>query len=395
MSNKLSLRDYLIIGGLIFSGSVCVLSPSLNSIALYFVIPLIFLSAVLYNKGLRSNKYQKYIVLLCILDFVSGLWASSSMEYNREIKQMLGVFLVTYIFSIYSKREQILPFLYLTFVALIGGCIIYASNNIVMSSELMSGAEQRLHDKTLDANTFAYYTFFCTFLIFILEKEVKTRRNKSLLRFLFLSMIPFSFIIALLTASRQILIIQIPLCALLLYVRYLYYQSINKKITYICFCAILMFVVLPSTIDVYQSSYLSQRAEVDVKEDSRFLLLKDATKIGWENFPFGVGAGNYIVHSFNKHFSHCTYTELWANLGILGVLVYVKLLFAYLKKQWKRFKTYKDRTYLSFLIFGLIFAFHNVFYVFYTGLWLMGFFILVASHSEIYYQKHQQQLMSK
>lgn len=393
MRKELSLKDFLIIGGLIFAGIVNVISPSLNSISLYGIIPTLFLLALLFNKGVRTNKYQKYVTLLCLWDLISCLWATSSMESFIEAKQMLGVFLLSFIFSAYVKKIRLIPYLYMTFMALMIGCIIYASNHIVMSSELMSATEQRLHDRTLDANTFAYYTFFCTFLIFILENEVKTLRVKSVFRVLFFLMIPFSFIIALLTASRQILIIQIPLFFLLLYVRYFYNQNINKKVAVVFICSLFVFFILPTVLEIYNHSYLAERAEVSIKEDSRFLLLKDAFTIGCKHFPLGVGAGNYIVHSYNAHFSHCTYVELWANLGIVGLFIFLKLLYTYIRTQWKRFLLYKDKTYLSFLIFGLIFAFHNLFYVFYTGLWLMGFFILVASHSETYYRK--QQLIAK
>lgn len=389
MYNKLSFQDYFIIGGLIFSGIVSILFPVLNSVALYIVIPLIFLLSIKYNNGFFFNRYQKYIVLLCLLDLCSGLWANYSIEYNREIKQMLGVFLVTYIFSINVNKIRLIPYLYCTFIALMIGCIVYASNNIVISTDLASGVEQRLHDNILDANTFAYYTFFCSFLLFILDNEVYSKRGKVFFRFLFILMIPFSFIIALLTASRQILIIQIPLLIMLLYVRYLHKQNSTKKFLFLIILILFFVYIIPTVFDLYSHSYLGQRADIDIKDDSRYLLLIDAINVGWEHFPFGVGAGNYIAYSFNNHFSHSTYTELWANLGICGLLIFLKLIFVYINTQWKRFKKYKDKNYLSFLIFGLIFAFHNIFYVFYTGLWLMGFFVLVASHSEIYFRRQR------
>lgn len=41
---------------------------------------------------------------------------------------------------------------------------------------------------------------------------------------------------------------------------------------------------------------------------------------------------------------------------------------------------------MVFFICGLIYVFDNFFYVFYIDLWLIGFFMLLASHSEQYYK---------
>lgn len=52
-------------------------------------------------------------------------------------------------------------------------------------------------------------------------------------------------------------------------------------------------------------------------------------------------------------------------------------------------RIYRDNVYLVFLICGMIYLFDNFFYVFYIDLWLIGFFILLASHSETYYNFKQ------
>lgn len=52
-------------------------------------------------------------------------------------------------------------------------------------------------------------------------------------------------------------------------------------------------------------------------------------------------------------------------------------------------RTYRDKAYLVFFICGLIYLFDNFFYVFYVDLWLIGFFILLASYSETYYKLKQ------
>ena len=105
-----------------------------------------------------------------------------------------------------------------------------------------------------------------------------------------------------------------------------------------------------------------------------------------EHFPLGVGANNYIIYSYNKHFSHNTYVELLANEGFVGLFLYLYLLLGYMKRQYKRYKRSKDKMFLSFMIFGIFYMVDGFFYAFYSQIWLISFFILVATHSETYYK---------
>ena len=192
---------------------------------------------------------------------------------------------------------------------------------------------------------------------------------------------------ALLTASRQVLIIQIPLIVILLFVKYLKDEGGKKKLIVIFIFLFAILSVLPFLLDVYDNSTLKTRNELDIKEDGRMLLAKDAFNVGVEYFPFGVGPGNYLVHSYNKHFSHNTYLELFANEGVIGLFIYLLLILGYVKIQWKRYQKHKDKIFLAFFVFGIFFILDGLFYSFYEHLWLISFFIIVASHSETYYQQ--------
>lgn len=74
----------------------------------------------------------------------------------------------------------------------------------------MSSDADRLNDAKLNANTMAYYTFYATMAAFLLSDMVQSINYRKLFKILFLAMIPISFV-AIVTASRQVLIIQIPL----------------------------------------------------------------------------------------------------------------------------------------------------------------------------------------
>lgn len=193
------------------------------------------------------------------------------------------------------------------------------------------------------------------------------------------------------------LIIQIPLLALLTFIRYVEGTSLKRKLLFVLIAAIACVASIGPITKSYDNSYLKVRSETKAKDDVRVLLLQDAIKVGCQHPIMGVGPGNYVRYSFNRHFSHCTYTELFANTGVIGALIYVSLVLMFITSQWKRFWKYRDKTYLVFFVCGLIYLFDNFFYVFYVDLWLIGFFILLASHSETYfnYKKNNYETVGK
>ena len=264
------------------------------------------------------------------------------------------------------------------------GAWYYSYNNALVVMEMSSDAD-RLNDAKLNANTMAYYTFYATMAAFLLSDMVQSINYRKLFKILFLAMIPISFFVAIVTASRQVLIIQIPLICFLIYERYFKESSSRTRMLFLLCAVVATVAILPMALDIYDNSYLAIRSQKELKEDSRWYLMWDAIEVGFNYFPFGVGAGNYIDYSINKHFSHCSYAELFANNGIVGLFLYCYLLYYFIKQQWIRFRSTLDRKFIVFLVFGVIFAFDQLFYVFYIDLWLIAFFILVATHSDAYY----------
>ena len=57
-----------------------------------------------------------------------------------------------------------------------------------------------------------------------------------------------------------------------------------------------------------------------------------------------------------------------------------------MKVQIRRYKKFKDKYFLVFGFFGLFYIIDGFFYVFYAQIWLISFFILVATHSDTYYK---------
>lgn len=377
-------KEILCIILLYFAASVSLID-SLNPLALYGAIPLSFFLSFSVGNSLKTNNYLKRLLVLILWVAVTYFSAVYVEEANTQMKNLLGVFVLSMTIANLSSDKRCVPWLYGVFIILLIQAFVYANSHIMI--EGFDTATDRLNDEKLNANTVAYYTFFVTFAIYELGNSflIKNRVIANIFRLLFFAMYGGSFTVAILTGSRQVLMILIPLLVLLTFIRYIEGASLKRKLLFVLIAAVACVASIDPITKSYDNSYLKVRSETKVKDDVRALLLQDAIKVGCQHPIMGVGPGNYVRYSFNRHFSHCTYTELFANTGIIGVLIYVSLLLMFITSQWKRFWKYRDKTYLVFLVCGLIYLFDNFFYVFYVDLWLIGFFILLTSHSETYF----------
>ncbi len=359
-------------------------SDTANKIGLYLALPIAFILCTLKNKGFHLNIYEKILYGLFAWDVISYLWAGDKEVALSEINAILGAFLLTYAISILAREQKYLPLLYFTFALLYISAWNYAIHHIL---SFMISKDDRLNDENLNANTLAYYTFYFSYLSYILG-EIATRKNiRKVWTTIFWLMLPVSFVVSLLTASRQVLLVQLPLYALLIYIRYLKGVSIKHKIVFIFLCILCLAAFSGNIINTYNNSYLKQRAETNVSEDPRADLARNAIQEGIANLPLGLGANNFRAISITRQISHNSYLESFVNLGIPGLSLYLALMLIFIIRQLKRYKLTNDKMFFAFFTFGCIYAFDGLFFVYYNALWLISFFMLVAAHSESYYRE--------
>lgn len=360
-------------------------SDSANKIGLYVAMPLAFVFTTLINRGFRFNIYEKILYGLYVWDCISYLWADDKEMASFELHMLLGAFLLTYVVSVLGRNEKKIPYLYFAFILLYLSAWNYAVHHILV---FMTDSTDRLNDEKLNANTLAYYTFYVSFLVFVLSEITRRPWVRRLWTFVFWFMLPVSFGVSMLTASRQILIVQIPLYVMLIYIRYIKSVSLKHKLAFV-FVGLLCLVALSGQIiSSYNDSYLSKRAEVSVGDDPRAVLAQNAIQEGIANFPFGLGAGNFQSVSITRQISHNSYLEAFVNMGLPGLALYVALLVVFSWRQWKRYRERSDKMYFVFFTFGVIYLLDGMFFVYYNALWLISFFMLVAVHSETYYANH-------
>lgn len=375
----------------ILFASLVSLTIELNSVALYAAIPIAFILSLSAGRKIVINMYFKIYIFLCLWLLFTSFFAIDTDAAFREMRQVLGAFLLSYIMSVCAYNDKTRPWMYIAFIALYFSAIYYASTHILYVGWDIGGKD-RLNDEVLNANKLAYYTFYATIAFYILAEFITNALLKKFFRVLFLAMIPLSFWIALTTASRQVLIIQIPTIVILGYIRYFKNKSAVKTVLALIVVIGVALIVADRLADIYSDSYLAERNEQSLAEDSRLKLIANAIQVGIEHPVVGVGPGNFGYISYNKHYSHCTYTELFANTGFLGFLLYTVLIFKLLITNYRRYRKVKDSHYLVFASFALMFIIYNFFYVFYKDIWLTAFFFLVASDSEYYYNTRERLL---
>ncbi len=373
----------IIILFILFAAFVSINSPQLNSLALYVAIPSAFgLSILQYGNPLSQNKYVQLLFVLYGWIGITYFGAYNQDVAQAQMKEILGVILLSIVMANVSKNSRAIPWLYLIYICLFISAVYYAQTNLLN----VIGDDERATDEVLNANTLAYYTFYFSCAIYALGDCIQNNLLKKIMRYLFFSVIFISVWIALITASRQVLVIQVPLFCAFLYIRY--GMGKGRWWFYIIVGSLLVWMLSSNTLDsIFEGTLLQERYELELEDDERNLILREAIDIGNSRPIIGVGPGNFVLQSRFHVFSHCTYVELYANCGLPALFIFTLIVTSFVVRQFKRYRKSKDTTYLFFMFFGIFFIADNFFYVFYAKLWLMSFFVLIASHSETYYRE--------
>lgn len=350
------------------------------SISLYVVLPIGFLLSLKDYHNCQMNKTFKSLICLYGWVLFCTLFSTSFDASLNELKKIVGCLMSSFMVLSFAKDLRRVYLLYFTYLLFLMSTWQYAIGHIYEAIDISSS---QLDDQKLNANTFAYFTTYATFVIYMIG-EIESKYSK-LLKFLFPLTLFLSFVTAIYSASRQILVIQLPFILLLLANRYNFKSG--KGLFYflgIIVIAVAGYMYLGETI--FENSYLSTRTERSIEDDTRILIAKECIQIGKDNFLFGVGPGCVAKHVSTGNFSHNTYLELFAGTGLIGMVIFISMIISFIRTQFRRYRITHDTAIMAFLIFGIIWAIDQVFYVFHTGLWLISFFVLVTAHSDVYYR---------
>lgn len=365
--------------------SAVALEGSFLQVALHILLPIVFLVVVFFCiRDLFPNpSLKKYMYLLAWLCIVSLFAYNRDVAFRDMIKIASG-FLLSLSFYHLAQVEGNVKWLYFIIISSFASMMYYASTNIgfMIAQEF----QDRLQNDVLNANMFAYFLFYASFAIYFLLRPLFIKVN-FLEIVILLGLLILSAWISLMTASRQVLYLQIPFFACLFSVGKLRF-SFNNIFAILMIVLIVYFVGLPFFESSYSYSLLADRSATSFQEDSRSTILMEAIKCGLSHPLFGVGPSNFVLVNRYHIFSHNCYAELFAGGGLVALVLYVTIIWINLKMQLERYSITKDNFYMYHFIFQLFFAIDNMLYVQINSLWLMGFYFVSVGHSDFYY-KHK------
>lgn len=376
--------SYLAIIALLAFGLLSFNFPNMQQIAVRVCLPAAFVFTLFAIKDIKASQCFQLLIWLYLWHIVTTITAVNTSLAISQLRRLVGCFFMAFSFYYLGKKEKLIPWLYITYLVYYLGMIYYANQNIL--TDEFDYTEDRLDDRILNANLVAYFSFFATYIIYIFPFIIKRKFWIKFFKVLFLLSPLWSFAVAIYTASRQVIVIQFPIVAILLYLRYLRKRSLRVQTTAVIIGLLALVMLYQRAMNIFESSLLYQRTESELVEDTRARHLRNSIRVGLENPIFGVGPGNYGVYVYRrKTFSHSTYLEVFANTGFIGLILFCAMIWLFIKRQWQRYRRTKDNMFLYFLIFSLFYALDNVFYVFHIQPWLIAFLFLVDSHSRQYY----------
>ena len=382
MNLKAGSKYKVLIPVLLFLFAVLAWRSPYYILSLYVAIPVIIISCFRnYSQSIFRSKYwMPYLVTILWVAFSNMFGENPDVGYKLFVPIFAGFLLSFsgYALAINNCKSYILNISYVALLLY----LLYMNYSAHGMISFDYSDEQERHDAMLlNANDYAYYTLFATMSAKLFLNHFNNRINGIWILVIYLALSALSFYVALMTASRQVLTLQIPLLLFLFYYDFIKGKNING--IYALLIVVALVVMLPMAFSVYSDSYLATRSQVSFEEDSRSDLLILGINQGLDNPLFGLGLGA------NVEFTHCTYTHLFARAGFVAVFAYVQILFRAVINQLRYYKITNERTFILYLVFILFIVVGNFTYSYINEPFMMTILFIILGSSEKLYREYQ------
>ena len=349
-------------------------------LSLYVAIPLLIVYCFYnYKKVIYSSKYFTPYLFVVVWMSLSSI-ANPNMALSlRMMIPIVASFLLSMSTYAIARSNENARMLFLTYVALF--FFLMAMN--IMSGGFVSDFDyanelERHNNTILNANEYAYYSLFSIIgwrlYVLLRKKEIKSL----LLACLYLLSAAISLYVALMIASRQVLLLQIPL---LLYLFYIDFIRGGKNKFAAVLLVLVVILALPVAVNLYNNSYLAVRSQMGFQGDARGVLMYRAIEEGFDNPIFGLGLGA------DTTFSHCTYTHLFSRSGFPALIGFILILFRSLYEQWQRFLRTRRKSFLFYLgCIGIIAVGHFT-YSYFSEPFMMSIMFAIIGSSDGEYKR--------
>lgn len=289
---------------------------------------LISISKIIISKKISIDGYFKWILSLSIIMTFIGLISDYQQESLTYTKQFIKVAMFSYIIVNNCKNKKDIDFLLISIW--IAGLTVVFSLIMNFDTDMVTAVETNLTSTRLGLggiehpNTTAYNIIisYVVGIYFIINNNRKQDQ-----KLIFLIGQVLLIIGCILTGSRKVLItiVLLPLMIII-------YKSKNPiKL----FVSIAVMVILSSALYTFTQNnealynIIGHRIEdigsiLNGKDESaagREQLIDEALQIGMNN-PLGVGVNCFMFYSYDGAYAHNEYLEIFADLGLIGLLVY-------------------------------------------------------------------------
>ena len=294
-----------------------------------------------------SNSVFKFIIWVTFFvgySFLTCLWAK---DYNTTAVTVsmstAQVGLIALCMLIYSDTESKNNYLINLFVI---ASVILSIRFFVEIPPNSWGKMERFSDDTIfGGNTTAMTLSFAAVMLFYKSYMVRAKKGHSPLTFIFICL--FIFITILMGTKKGLLIVALGIGMIYIFnsknpIKLIFRLITIVIVTIIAYVAIMNIPLFYSSIGYRIEGLFANfiGGKADSSTISRSAFIRDAFRVFKENPILGVGQDGYrYVNQYERTYSHCNYTEILSNLGIIGFGIYYSVYIYSLTKAIKNLKT--------------------------------------------------------
>lgn len=351
------------------------------NLGLYVLIPIVIVHAFWkYGNIIIESRYWKPMLNILFWMLLSSAISDYVGESFRNLVPIIAsIFFSLSIMALSSQGNNANMFA-LGFICLFVAILYFTLTRETYTADFDYANEaERRGNTEMNSNQYAYFSLFAIMSVRLLLG------NKHVCFFirmiLYLLLAGLAFFVALLTASRQVLLLEIPLLLFFVFYDYRLQGARKGKMVYLFMGILFLLFFIPQISSLYESSFLAARSDEDIEDDARSYLLIKGINQGIENPLFGVGLG------YKTFFTHCTYTHLWGRCGIPVLLGYLYVIYIAIKDQYRRFKKSRDNYYLMYLFLLIVFFIANFFYSYIDQPFMLSIMFLLIGYSDNRFQK--------
>jgi len=325
--------------------------PGLTKLTVLYGIMLVglFFIYFLHNRVSLELPPEVVAYFIWIIWSLGGLVNAADMTlYTAQMKTIIQMGIMIAFVAIITARRQ--KFALIMLALAIGGIIagalsIYSGEYRDLSAE----GRVRAEGITGNANAFGY------FLLFVIVSVIYfLKRNLSLFWKIILSIVTlFSFVFIILSGSRKSFLGVFVF--IFLWIIFCQLKNITKNPLRVTLILIILLGGTYFAVDyVISKTYLGHRLENmdDRSNQTRMQMYMEGLDM-IKKYPLvGVGLDNYRVWSSSQLYSHSDYTEVAANTGIIGFVLYFSV-YVILWLRLNRIKAMTNNPHLLYTV-GLI-----------------------------------------